>query len=72
MVKAYCAAFRRKKAEDTEKECQYCYKKIPIKALRCAFCTSNLDDDDDDHDDETFDPSNSGSPKPSARAMYYS
>ena len=29
-------------AEPTNKECPYCLSKIPIKAKRCAFCTSEL------------------------------
>jgi len=28
--------------EPTTKECQYCFSTIPIKATRCAFCTSEL------------------------------
>jgi len=26
----------------TTKECQYCFSSIPLKATRCAHCTSNL------------------------------
>ena len=29
-------------AEPTTKECTYCFSTIPIKATRCAFCTSEL------------------------------
>lgn len=29
-------------AEPTEKTCPHCLSKIPIKATRCAFCTSQL------------------------------
>ncbi len=29
-------------AEPTTKECPYCYSTIPIKATRCASCTSEL------------------------------
>jgi len=29
-------------AAPTTKECPYCYSSIPIKAVRCAFCTSDL------------------------------
>lgn len=29
-------------AEPTSKECPYCYSNIPIKATRCAHCTSDL------------------------------
>ena len=29
-------------AEPTTKECQHCYSTIPIKASRCAYCTSEL------------------------------
>ncbi|MCR4716956.1 MAG: large conductance mechanosensitive channel protein MscL [Lachnospiraceae bacterium] len=28
--------------EETEKECPYCLSKIPIKAVRCPHCTSEL------------------------------
>jgi large conductance mechanosensitive channel len=30
-------------AEPTTKECPYCLSTIPIKATRCAHCTSNLE-----------------------------
>ena len=30
-------------AEPTTKECPHCFSEIPIKATRCAFCTSQLD-----------------------------
>lgn len=30
--------------EPTEKTCPYCQNKIPIKATRCPFCTSELKD----------------------------
>jgi large conductance mechanosensitive channel len=29
--------------EPTDKECPYCYTKIPIKATRCPHCTSQLE-----------------------------
>jgi large conductance mechanosensitive channel len=29
-------------AEPTAKDCPYCFSAIPIKATRCAFCTSEL------------------------------
>jgi len=29
-------------AEPTKKECPYCLSNVPIKATRCAFCTSEL------------------------------
>ena len=29
-------------AEPTTKDCPFCYSSIPIKATRCAFCTSEL------------------------------
>jgi len=29
-------------AEPTTKECQYCFSTIPIKAMRCPNCTSQL------------------------------
>ena len=31
-------------AEPTEKTCPFCQSKIPIKATRCPYCTSSLDD----------------------------
>ena len=30
------------KKEETTKECPYCFSQIPIKATRCAHCTSEL------------------------------
>ncbi|KAJ3301853.1 hypothetical protein HDV03_000262 [Kappamyces sp. JEL0829] len=44
IVKAYAAAFRRKPAEKTTKECPECCKDVPLKATRCAFCTSAIKD----------------------------
>lgn len=41
----YLASMRKVEAppaEETTKECPYCLSKIPIKAIRCAFCTSEL------------------------------
>ena len=39
-------SMRRKKEEapatPTEKDCPYCLKQVPIKATRCAHCTSQL------------------------------
>jgi large conductance mechanosensitive channel len=32
-------------AEPTEKVCTYCLSKIPVKATRCAHCTSHLTDE---------------------------
>jgi large conductance mechanosensitive channel len=29
-------------AEPTEKDCPYCFSKIPIQAVRCPHCTSHL------------------------------
>ena len=29
-------------AEATTRECPYCLSKVPVKATRCAFCTSDL------------------------------
>lgn len=29
-------------AEPTTKECPYCLSQVPIKAVKCAFCTSDL------------------------------
>jgi large conductance mechanosensitive channel len=31
-----------KEAEPTQKDCPYCFTKIPIKAVRCPSCTSEL------------------------------
>lgn len=43
-------ALRRFRQEDQpvsekpkEKECPYCLSKVPVKATRCAFCTSHLE-----------------------------
>ncbi|KAJ3335728.1 hypothetical protein HDU91_002052 [Kappamyces sp. JEL0680] len=44
IVKAYAAAFRRKPAAKNTKECPECCKDIPLKATRCAFCTSVVHD----------------------------
>lgn len=33
---------RSKPADPTTKECPYCLSTIPIKAVRCAYCTSEL------------------------------
>lgn len=52
VVKAYCATFRRQKPEETEKDCPFCCKKIPIKATRCAFCTSTALDEQDEQDSD--------------------
>ena len=30
-------------AEPTTKECPYCLSEVPIKAIRCAHCTSELE-----------------------------
>lgn len=32
------------KKAPTEKDCQYCQKSIPIKATRCPYCTSRLEE----------------------------
>jgi large conductance mechanosensitive channel len=43
IVKIYAATFRREKPkEKTTKECPYCCKEVPLKATKCAFCTSPL------------------------------
>jgi len=43
-------SLRRKKeeapADPTEKDCPYCLKQVPIKATRCAHCTSHLSEAD--------------------------
>lgn len=31
-------------AEPTEKACPFCFQTIPVKATRCPFCTSTLDE----------------------------
>ncbi|KAL2913150.1 hypothetical protein HK105_207391 [Polyrhizophydium stewartii] len=43
LVKVYAAAFRRKKP-DANKDCPYCTKSIPKKAIRCPFCTTKLEE----------------------------
>lgn len=35
-------------AAPTTKECPYCFSQIPIKATRCAHCTSELPDEAED------------------------
>jgi large conductance mechanosensitive channel len=42
VVKAYAAAFRRKKVDPTGKDCPFCCKTVQVKAVRCGFCTSAL------------------------------
>lgn len=44
IVKAYAAAFRRSTPKPKEKDCDYCFKSIPIKATRCPNCTSELEE----------------------------
>lgn len=38
----------KKVEEETTKVCPYCYSKVPIKASKCAFCTSSLEDNEND------------------------
>lgn len=33
----------KKEAAPTEKECPYCLSKIPVKATKCAHCTSDVE-----------------------------
>ncbi|MGD0174554.1 MAG: large conductance mechanosensitive channel protein MscL [Anaerolineales bacterium] len=42
MVRAANSLQRSKPATPTTKECPYCLSKIPINAVRCAYCTSEL------------------------------
>jgi large conductance mechanosensitive channel len=42
MVRAANSLQRSKPAAPTTKECPYCLSKIPINAVRCAYCTSEL------------------------------
>ncbi len=42
LVKAATSLQRSKPADPTTKECPYCLSTIPIKAVRCAHCTSDL------------------------------
>lgn len=42
IVKAVNKLQKPKAAEVTTKECQYCLSSIPLKATRCAHCTSQL------------------------------
>jgi large conductance mechanosensitive channel len=44
IVKVYAAAFLRKSI--TEKECEFCLSQIPVKAIKCKFCTSEVSVDD--------------------------
>ncbi|KAI8898991.1 large-conductance mechanosensitive channel, partial [Globomyces pollinis-pini] len=39
MVKVYAATFRREKPPKV-RECDFCCKDVPIKAVKCGFCTS--------------------------------
>ncbi|KAJ3087443.1 hypothetical protein HK102_011088 [Quaeritorhiza haematococci] len=42
VVKAYTAAFRRRPIKKM-KECPFCFRDIPKKAIRCPECTSSLE-----------------------------
>ncbi|HLJ96037.1 MAG TPA: large-conductance mechanosensitive channel protein MscL [Gemmataceae bacterium] len=42
LVKAMNALKRPAKAAPTTKQCPYCVSTIPIAAVRCAYCTSEL------------------------------
>ena len=42
LVKAINRMRRKTEAPPATKECEYCYSKIPIKAVRCPNCTSEL------------------------------
>jgi large conductance mechanosensitive channel len=42
LVRAANSLQRSKPADPTTKECPYCLSVIPIKAVRCAYCTSEL------------------------------
>lgn len=33
---------RQEEATPTTKECPHCLSKVPLKAVRCAYCTSDL------------------------------
>ncbi|KAJ3107660.1 hypothetical protein HDU97_003654 [Phlyctochytrium planicorne] len=48
MLKAYTAAFLRKKAAVTTRSCSFCTEEISIEATRCKFCTSVQDVDKED------------------------
>ena len=52
IVKAYAAAFRRTKPAPKEKECDFCFKSIPVKATRCPNCTSELEIEEEDQEEE--------------------
>jgi large conductance mechanosensitive channel len=42
VVKLMNALIKSPPAEPTEKECPYCLSKIPVRATKCAHCTSLL------------------------------
>ena len=42
LVKGMNALHKAPPPDPTEKECPYCLSKIPIKATKCAHCTSEL------------------------------
>jgi large conductance mechanosensitive channel len=42
LIRAATSLQRSKPADPTTKECPYCLSTIPIKAVRCAYCTSDL------------------------------
>lgn len=35
--------YHEKAADPTTRECPFCYSKIPLKATRCGFCTSEVE-----------------------------
>ncbi|KAI9096049.1 large-conductance mechanosensitive channel [Phlyctochytrium arcticum] len=43
IIKMYAAAFRRKVPPPKTKSCDFCFKDIPKKAIRCPECTSHID-----------------------------
>ena len=43
MVKAINRLKRKTEGPPTAKDCGYCYSKIPVKAVRCPNCTSELE-----------------------------
>jgi large conductance mechanosensitive channel len=43
MLRVINQLYREKPADPTTKDCPYCLSSIPIKAVKCAHCTSSLE-----------------------------
>jgi len=71
---------KRKKQTKTSKECKFCYSKVDIRAIRCSYCTSSIEQDksveSDSSDVDTnpgsttsLTPASANTPKPSKKDL---